>query len=57
MSWIDGSGYVVSLPDRFNGVRRNLLACSACRLGCRASGSPREAVPLTVTVANRTGNA
>jgi hypothetical protein len=37
VTWIDGTGYVVSRLDGVNGVRRNLLARIGLSVGCRVS--------------------
>jgi hypothetical protein len=38
VTWIDGTGYVVSPLDGVNGVR-NLLASIGLAVGCRVSGA------------------
>jgi len=39
VTWIDGTGYVVSPLDGVNGARRNLLARIGLSVGCRVSGA------------------
>mgnify|MGYP003694784357 CR=1 FL=1 len=39
MTWIDGTGYVVSPLDGVNGVRRNLIARIGLAVGRRVSGA------------------
>jgi len=47
VTWIDGTGYVVSPLDGVNGARRNLLARIGLSVGCRVSGAGgRRALPF-----------
>jgi hypothetical protein len=39
VTWIDGTGYVVSPLDGVNRVRRNLLAGIGLSAGCRMFGA------------------
>jgi hypothetical protein len=39
VTWIGGTGYVVSPLDGVNGVRRNLLARIGLSVGCRVSAA------------------